>query len=779
MLIRILMKTLLNRIFLICLFLESISGYTQNLAIGEWRIEVPYNSATNVTIGKDEVFCAMNTFYAGHVLNGSYTLKYETLNGLSDIDVSGVYYYKEKDLLFVAYDNANIDLIEGNTVFNISDIKRATTATNKRINEVFFYNNIAYLSCAFGIVVVDLEKKEIKESYFIGVDGNQTQIFATTVFNNKIFTATALGVQVVDLNAPNLINYQFWEIQGVTQGIPQAAATDIITYGNEVLAVVNDSLYKYSGGSWSYLYNDTAWIMENISVSNNKVLLCERKVLPGGGVASKIKMYDGQNITEVVSQSAGIAYIKDAVMYDDTSFYVADFFEGLKRIFNGKLTDINPNSISTTSVTEVAFAKDFVWIATGDLFELFNQRGLARAQNNFWYNLNQFNFPILNNFSNLYSIKTNPANNHIFVSSFFAGILELDAEGNFIDSFTIYNSTLENRVGNPRCQVGGLVFDEMGNLWATNFGANRYLSVKKPDGTWKSFKPTSSISSGEVTKIIIDDSGQKWMINPSSSNDGIVVFRDNNTLDDESDDIAKVLRKGVGVGNLPNNEVLSIAKDLDGEIWVGTIEGLVVFYCASSVLTENGCDAQEILVTSADGFVGALLGTERIQAIAVDGANRKWVGTSNGLWLFSPDGTQQIEYFTTANSPLLSNNITSLTIEPQSGVLYVGTDKGLLLYRSDATEGNENIECKNLVFPNPVRENYFGPIAISCLPQNADIKITDVAGNLVYKTIALGGQAIWDGRHPNGEYARAGVYLVLASNEDGSSKQVSKILVMR
>lgn len=783
MLIRILMKTVLNRIFLLAFFLESISGYTQNLAIGEWRIEVPYTSAKNVTVGNGEVFCAMNTFYAGHVLNGSYTLKYETLNGLSDMDVSGVYFYKERNLLFVAYDNGNVDLIENNTIYNLPDIRRATTITNKRINDVYFSGRFAYLSCAFGIVVMDLERKEVRQSYFIGENGNQTEVFATTINNNKIFAATAIGVQVADANAPNLANFQVWQVQGAAQGISQTSANDLVSLNNDVLALVNDTLFKYNGSSWQFFYtdNDTSWFIENIRTSSNKLLICERSENISSFIyKSRIKAYDGNSVFEVMNENVGVGYIKDAEMLNDSTLFVADFFGGFRRVTNGKNEEVSPNSIATNSIAEVAFAKEFVWIATGDLFQLFNQRGLPRAQNNFWYNLNQFNTPVLQNFANLYAIKTNPLNQHVFVGSFFSGIVELDAEGNFIDSFTINNSTLENRIGNPRCQVGGLAFDESGNLWATNFGANRYLSVRKPDGTWKSFKPTPSTGSSEVTRIIIDDFGQKWMINPTSSSDGISVFSDNNTIDNENDDKSIVLRRGNGAGNLPSNEVLSIAKATNGEIWVGTSEGLVVYYCPGSVLTSNGCEAQEILVTNPDdGFVGVLLSGERVQAIAVDGANRKWIGTASGLWLFSPDGTRQIHYFTTDNSPLLSNNIVSLTIEPQTGVLYVGTDKGLLLYRSDATEGNENIECKNKVFPNPVREDYNGTIAITCLPQNADVKITDVSGRLVYKTTALGGQAVWDGRHPNGDRAKAGVYLVFAANEDGSSKQVSKILVVR
>lgn len=775
---KIIMKTLLNRIFLCYLILESISGYTQNLAIGEWRIEVPYTSAKNVANGKDEVYCAMNIFYAGYVKQGFFVQKYETLNGLNDVEVSGVYYNEANDILLIAYLNSNIDIIKNNTIINIPDIERSNIATNKTIFDVYFQDSMAYISCGFGIVVLNLNREEVKETYFIGENGNQTEVFATTIYDNELFAATALGVQKASLSAANLANYQNWQLQ--TNNIPDSLCSDIASFNNDVLAVINDSIYKYEGGTWNYLYNDTDAVIENITVSNNRILICERIPLDGGGAKSKITSYSNGVFATLVDE--GLSYIQDAVMINDSIFYVADFFRGFLKITGNKVEDINPNSIGSNSVSDVAFTEGgFAWIATGSTRndDFFNQRGLPRAQNGNWYNLNQFNTPILQNFANLLVLEKNPNNGHLMVGSYFSGVLELDATGNFIDSFTINNSTMENRIGNPRCLIGDIAFDVSGNMWVTNFGSNNCLHVRKPDGTWKAFKPNNTPESNLLEKIVIDDNNQIWMSNTGTASQGMLVFNYGNDIDDKTDDASIILYKGEKVGNLPSNNVLCLAKDKEGEIWVGTDNGLVVFYCPGSVLSEGGCDASEILVTNPDGFVGALLDAERVQAIEVDGANRKWVGTANGLWLFSPDGTQTIYNFTTENSPLLSNNIVSLKIDPSSGVLYVGTNQGLQLYRTDATEGNETIECKNLVFPNPVRENYYGSIAITCLPANSDIKITDISGNLVHATTAFGGQAVWDGKDNDGQYIRSGVYLVFSSNEDGTSKQVNKILVMR
>jgi hypothetical protein len=439
-----------------------------------------------------------------------------------------------------------------------------------------------------------------------------------------------------------------------------------------------------------------------------------------------------------------------------------------------------PNGPGSRNVTNIAINGNLVLFTNGTT-SMFDPPVLSQATSGWWYNLNEYNTPELAEFTSLMPVKFNPAGNKIYIGSYNKGIVELNRDGSFSDTFTVYNSTMETTVGDAlRCKVGGIAFDDRGNMWVTNMGANRFLSVRKTDGTWRSFKPVNISSAAAVTDIIIDDYGQKWMVATESGTDGIVVFSEGADIDNPSDDVGRVLRKGTGQGNLPSNNVRCLAKDRDGEIWVGTDAGIAVFYCPGAVLTENGCDAQEILVTAADGYVGALLGAERVQAIAVDGANRKWIGTTNGLWLFSPDGSEQIHYFSTSNAPLVSNNITALAIDPETGILYVGTDKGLMLYRSDATQAPENPTQQGvLAFPNPVRPDYFGPIAIKGLAEDADVKITDLSGALAFQTKALGGQAIWDGKDGTGNYAKAGVYLVFTSGAEGKSKLITKILVMR
>jgi hypothetical protein len=217
--------------------------------------------------------------------------------------------------------------------------------------------------------------------------------------------------------------------------------------------------------------------------------------------------------------------------------------------------------------------------------------------------------------------------------------------------------------------------------------------------------------------------------------------------------------------------------DLDGEIWVGTDKGIGVFYTPENVFTSSNFDAQQILVDEG-GFIQPLLEAETVTSIAVDGANRKWIGTQRaGAFLMSADGTQQLVHFTEDNSPLFSNTINSIAIDQITGEVFFGTDKGIISYKSTATHGTE-VNSDVLVYPNPVSENYNGYIGIRGLVANADVKITDITGTLIFQTTAEGGQAVWNGKNFSGEKAKSGVYLVFCSNADGSQTLVTKIMVI-
>ena len=204
-----------------------------------------------------------------------------------------------------------------------------------------------------------------------------------------------------------------------------------------------------------------------------------------------------------------------------------------------------------------------------------------------------------------------------------------------------------------------------------------------------------------------------------------------------------------------------------------------MFYSPTSIFSPNSnFDAQQIIV-EVNGYFQYLLGTESVTAIAVDGANRKWLGTKgSGVFLMSSDGTQELYHFTAENSPLLSNFIRTIKINPITGEVLIGTNSGISAFKGTATD-EETLQDDPYAYPNPVPNNYYGLIAIKGLPVNSEVRITDISGNMVFQTVSEGTQAVWDGNDMNGQRVATGVYMVFGIDTEGNNSKVAKILFTR
>jgi ligand-binding sensor domain-containing protein len=274
----------------------------------------------------------------------------------------------------------------------------------------------------------------------------------------------------------------------------------------------------------------------------------------------------------------------------------------------------------------------------------------------------------------------------------------------------------------------------------------------------------------------IDYNGNKWL---AITGAGLYGYKDNGTISNPSDDEYVLLNSGEITGALPSNEVNAIAIDFDNEIWIGTDNGFAVLYNSDGVFGAGPGDynAQRIKLEF-EGNVEYVLGATNVTDIEVDGGNRKWFGTANsGIILLSADGLEVIEQHTMENSPLISNNIIDLELDQTTGELFIITDKGLISYRTDATYEDPNYSDVN-IFPNPTRPDFDGPITIQGIRYNSDVRITDVAGNLIYQTTSSGGTATWDGKTLDGVEVSTGVYLIWTAANEGKGRFVGKVLIV-
>ena len=340
------------------------------------------------------------------------------------------------------------------------------------------------------------------------------------------------------------------------------------------------------------------------------------------------------------------------------------------------------------------------------------------------------------------------------------------------------NSALQRANGDPtHIRVGGLAYDKDGNLWVANNIALNPVVVRKADGTWKAM---SRVPNTELYQVVIDSSGYKWFI----AKNGVLVYDSGKSIDDLSDDRSVFFPNSSFPGEFAGATTYGLAVGLDGTVWLATSAGALYFACGSNPFDPSAASAcvARRTISTLDGISEYLLRQKVVLCVAVDAANRKWFGTTSGVFVQSGnDAATAVATFNTKNSPLLSDYVTALSFNAKTGEVYIGTDKGLMVYQSDAIKGGDFNSDTAFAYPNPVRPGYDGPIAIKGLASGADVKITDVNGRLVYETTALGGQAIWYGKDFSGRKVAAGVYLVFSANianVDSGDAIVTKVLFM-
>ena len=751
----------------------------ESVGIGQWRLHVPFNNGIGVAEGNGKVYCATRYGMFSYTKDDASVERLSRITGLSDFNVSVLRFNPSLNILVLAYDNSNIDLIlSDNSIYNISDIYRKNIVGNKSINDITFVGDYAYLSCGFGIVQMDLKKKEIKDTWYIGPNGTAINVNGLAYDGSTFYAATNTGIYKASGSDSNLFNYTAWNKDN-TPPYPGGKYGSITFFAGNVFAVNNDSITNYDnilmydGTAWSYFNNDHYRSTRVDSYKNHLVI---KNFFTAEAYNASFTR------THVVSTTGYSNPQPNAALVDDKDImWIADNNNGLVRHDPdaSSYTVILPNGPASTAVFAMDAAGSDLWVAGGSRTGTsadYATNGSHWFSGNAWSTYSTNNDPkytALTNSRDIVNVVVDPSDSrHAFMGTWGSGLLEY-RPGGIVNVYDTTNSTLRpvNVPGFHPLQVGGEAFDSDHNLWVATCLNSQPLAMLKNDGTWQSFSVPSPINSSFLYNLLIDGYNQKWIV---ARGVGIGVWTEND-LANPNDNSFKFLNNTLGNGNLPSLNVLSIAEDKDNTIWIGSDKGIAVIYNPYNVFGGGDFDAQKIIVEEG-GYAQYLLESEAVTAIAVDGANRKWFGTvSSGAYLQSADGTQKILNFNTDNSPLLSNNILSIAISDETGEVFFGTDKGIISYRGTATEGQD--ECTDTyAYPNPVKHDYRGPIAIKGLVNNADVKITDISGNVIHETKALGGQAVWDGNNYNGERAHSGVYLVFAANEDGTQSCVTKLL---
>jgi hypothetical protein len=773
--------------FLFLLLLTLSAATNGQRKTGEWQEFLSYHSAFKVVEGDNQIFCATGGGLFFRDLSDNSLTKLSRRDGLTGQNVQIMDYHPSLEMLMVVYKNSNIDLVFRREIVNMGDIFRKQISGSKTINNIYFHEQDAFLACDFGIVAINLQRREIKGTYIIGEAGSQVAVFDVVVFDQKIYAATASGLFYADRNSTNLLDYRNWNR---VSSIPNATSkfSNLQVFNGELLAVFTrgawdgDEIYALKGSSWERSYREINFV-NDIQVKHNYLVITGKVEVHifdnGRNLIGHIRDYNLPGV------STPLLNTLSATISNDGRLWIADYNYGLIEISGQNFSQNMPSGPLNNEVFNLSFANQSLWIAAGGRTDPWNnqfRRPLFQEfDGNNWTYYSQKEIPEMTGFWDIVQVLSNPSDpGHIFVASWGGGVLEF-RNRQLVKRYNNLNSPLETALpgvpDEPYTRIGGMAFDANNTLWITNSQSSKGLHALTPGGDWKSYE-LSQVAGFQYTigQVIVTKNNDKWIIVPRG-NDVYVVNDDGSRT--RHLPVTSYFNNGqIEIINRMN-DVYSIAEDLSGDIWIGTSKGVAIFANPARVWQNDTYYAYQPSLDLGDAIYHPLLETETITSIVVDGGNRKWIGTkSSGLYLVSERGDSEIIHFTIENSPLLSNTITSLAMNKATGELFIGTEAGLISYQGDAPAGEDSF-AGVYVYPNPVRETYHGPVVIKGLKINTDIRITDIAGNLVHKTKSLGSQAIWDGKNLNGRRVSTGVYLIFAADQTGDDTHVAKLLFIR
>jgi hypothetical protein len=453
---------------------------------------------------------------------------------------------------------------------------------------------------------------------------------------------------------------------------------------------------------------------------------------------------------------------------------IADSVNGLIFSAPDMATSLFPNGPFSDSISSVHFLNDVLFALpygydnTGK--PLRSNLGFYVFQEGSWVNYNSTGlletepFP---NVKDLVDVTYNVDNDNYYFASFGEGIIEWTPgnEVRILDE-TTQGSSLQNALPPGRnVFVSCVLADQQGNIWAGNYGNPSPLHKYDPeDKSWSSYQTVFPAGRYPLHFELLDH-GDFWLQLDLAQGGGILVINPE-TLDQ------KHLTNQPDQGGLPSRHVNDLVVDRTGQVWIATHNGVSHFPFPADILQRTSINASPVLI---DGR--PLLNNESVTCLAVDGGNRKWMGTEKGIWLFSAQGDSVISNFTVENSPLPSNAILDVNIDSNTGEVFIVTDAGTVSFRGTATEPLRSREQVK-IFPNPVDRDFQGMVGISGLTGNDIVKVTDITGKLVKEFMASGGTAVWDIQDYQGQRVQSGVYLIFSSSSDGNETFVGKIAVV-
>lgn len=786
-------------------YMEDPNAFSSVIVDDENEEEYTYGNmfrwrAHNAFTYVDDIVCMDKTVYglsAGSLFSvdrESYLVKsYTKLDGLSASKISHIAYNNTLKNMLLTYANGQIDVInsEGD-IHNISDLYLKQMNASKQVNDICIYGEKAYLAMSFGILVINMRKLEIEDTYYIGSGSSEVDVRYITVLDSMVYAISLDKVYHAHLN-DNLMDYAYWK----TFSLPKCTAIYGMRAYNEQLYVVLDrKLYVREGNVWKYKQVNN---IESLALSSEELYL-----LP----------YNKPGIAKMDSLGGLEWMLEDEQYYalekDGDSYWLGSSENGLIHYTPNSETreTYYPDGPSSNFAYKLRFFGDKLYMLPGGRWanQLKRLGEVMIFENDTWRNIK--NSRLLEMATNvlgekhqvldLMNVAQDPKDaNHYFVTSYGTGMYEFMGDSivavHLPDNSELMSAVLKNPKFYTRTDA--LQYDDMGNLWILNMSGedSRNVHVITPNGDWSAYNiyyEQQIVPMHTAGDLLIDNRNSEWKWIPLlRANTGLILLDDNNTPTNPNDDHATYRNEWIDQNNnqiLPT-AIYTIAQDHDGVLWVGTQSGIFVIPSNVDFATSNAC--RRIIIPRNDGtnLGDYLLNNEQINEIKIDGANRIWVGTAtSGVFLLRPVEddvnnpnyyVETVAHFTIENSILPSNEILSIAIQESTGEVFIGTGGGLVSYMSDATTPQEDYS-KAYVYPNPVTPMYQGYITFKELVSDTELRILDPNGNLVRIIHSEGGSAVWDGKNSSGNRVGSGVYTVLCNTRNGEQSGIIKVMIL-
>jgi Two component regulator propeller len=729
-----------------------------------WKGYFSYNLIKDLSEASSKIYAgAENALFTKNLVsNDIQTIN--TIDGLSGQTISAIYHSDNFNKTIVGYENGLmivINEVDGSMLKVVDIVNKSLPPDIKKINHFMEYDGIVYISCDFGIVQYKLATLEFGDTYFIGPNGIETKVYQTTIFNNYIYAVTQYhGIRKAVVNNPNLIDYAQWEVfdSGYWNGIAN--------FSNKIVGMnANNKIYKHNGNYFEEIDSIEQTGLDIRSSTDYLIVTTQKKVFIYNTIFGLITTIQNTQVTSVDVTFSCATIINNTV-------YIGTNENGVLTSTISEPTNfefIMPDGPNKNNIVYINAANPNLWAVYGEYSITYNPFPLSAFGISKYTESGWLNIPYSEVFEakDLSKITVNPNDEtQVYISSFHSGLLKLESDV----PTTLYDNT-NSGLEESGLRINGTVYDRQGNLWITCSKIKNGLKVLKSNGQWQSYNMENILDnyiSSNLNKIVIDKSGTKWI---ASYLDGVIAYNENTN-------IFKKITEGVDAGNLPSGDVRAIAIDNRSQVWIGTNKGLRVLPSTGSYYSDDDMKANAIIIEE-DGLAQELLYEQFITDIAVNGSNEKWISTADsGVFLFSYNGQETIYHFTKDNSPLPSNVVNDVDINAVTGEVFFATDKGMVSFQGTSTKPEENLNSV-YVYPNPVRPDFIGTVKIAGLISNANVKITDIEGNLVYETTSEGGTIEWDMTAFGNYRVSSGVYMIFVASEDGIETTVKKVMIIR